>query len=156
MSPTSTVGRSTAVTDDALARATTSLHLRAADCLARLAPSLGASVWPGHPAHDLVSHLIADLVSAGLPVSDGAGATGGVLVTAGGDARGPIVRWTAHAVLTRDPSRRDLRRDVELLLDFALDDVLCALGWQTELSATDGARVVTGRLPAARRTGGES
>lgn len=139
-----------------LAQATTSLHLRAVDCLARLAPVLGASVGPGHPAHDLVSHLITDLVSAGLLVSDSTGATGGVLVTAGDDARGPIVHWTTHAALTRDPSRCNLRRDIELLLNFALDDVLCALGWQTEPSSMDGARVVTGRLPAAEPTEGES
>ena len=141
-----------------VAEAVTRLHLDTAECLARLEPTLGDRAWPGHPGHGLLVRLLQDLIAAGVPVVGGfTGTTGGVrLQVINSHPTAVSIRWSTHVALLLDDGRR-AREDVELLLRFALDDILCALGWQTEPDVADGALLVTGRMPAADdQSGGPS
>ncbi len=133
-----------------LASELTSLHLDAAACLAGLAPDLGDRVWTDRTAHALVSQLVVDLMGAGIPITYGRRPAGGVLLTV--RAAGIVVRWRAHPARALAASGPELK-DIELLLNFALDDVLCVLGWETSAVREDGAYVVTGRRAAAQVQG---
>lgn len=142
-----------------VSEAVTRLHLDTAECLARLEPTLGDRAWPRHPGHALLVRLIDDLLAAGVPVvAKSADTTGGVrLQVSNNHPTAVSIRWTTHVALLVDDGRRSAREDVELLLRFALDDILCALGWQTEPDGADGALLVTSRMPAAdNQSGGPS
>lgn len=133
--------------DEALAAATTDLHLDTARALVRLPYAFGDRLLPGHRDYPLVSRLTGDLVAAGFAVHDcdARERTGGVCLTPNSqEPGGVIVTWTTHVALALDPGRGDVHADVGLLMNFAIDDVLCVLGWQSEPFGEAGAHVVTG------------
>jgi hypothetical protein len=136
-----------------LAAGLTFLHLDAAACLAGLAPDLGDLVWTDPTAHALVSQLVVDLIGTGIPITYGRRPAGGVLLRVG--AAGVVVRWSTHPARALAASESELK-DIELLLNFALDDVLCVLGWETRAIGQEGAYVVTGRRASAPAKGGLS
>ncbi len=139
--------------DEALAAATTELHLDTARALCRLPSAWGDRLLPSHPHYSLISRLTRDLVNAGLPIHDcdARERTGGVCLTPSSRADGVIVTWTTHTALAVDAARYDQHDDLIQLMNYALADVLCALGWQTESFGQAGANVVTGRVRPPKR-----
>jgi hypothetical protein len=59
---------------------------------------------------------------------------------------GVIVTWTTHDLLAVDMGRYRENSDVHDLMNFALADVLCAMGWATQPLGHAGAHLVTRRL----------
>lgn len=144
--------------DEALSAATTELHLDTARALYRLSHAWGDRLLPSDPQYAVISHLTRDLVNAGLPIHDcdHRERIGGVCLTPSYDPDGVIVTWTAHAALAVDIARYDQHLDLIQLMNYALADVLCALGWQADPIGKASAHIVTGRLrppqqPAVRR-----
>lgn len=143
--------------DELLAAATTELHLDTAQALCRLPYAWGDLRIPSHPQYPLIGSLTRDLVNAGLPIHDcdNRERTGGVCLTPSSEG-GVIVTWTTHNALAVDMARYDQQIDLVQLMNYALADVLCALGWQTEPFGQVSAHVVTGRLRPPDQPGGAS
>ena len=90
--------------DEALAAATTELHLDTAGALCRLPSAWGDRLLPSHPHYSLISRLTRDLVNAGLPIHDcdARERTGGVCLTPSSTGR----RRHRHLDHSHRPRRR--------------------------------------------------
>ena len=134
--------------DEALIAATSELHLDTAQALCHLPYAWGDRLLPSHPQFPMISRLTKDLVKAGLSIHDcdRRERTGGVCLTPSSQVGGAIVTWTTHNAFDVDAARYDQHIDLVQLMNYALADVLCALGWQTEPFGLTSAHIVTGRL----------
>ena len=117
----------------------------------KLSDGYGDRLRHGDPMGHLLDDITRSLVAAGFVVHDCAAKerTGGVCLTpTTARQAGVIVTWSTHDALAIDMERYRENSDVIDLMNFALADVLCAMGWATEAFGRAGAHVVTGRLDA--------
>lgn len=119
--------------------------------IGKLSDGYGDRLRHGDPMAGLLDDLTRSLVAAGFVVHDCAAKdrAGGICLTpTTARQAGVIVTWSTHDALAVDTRRHRENSDVHDLMNYALVDVLCAMGWATDPYGQAGAHVVTGRLGA--------
>jgi hypothetical protein len=115
--------------------------------LARLSDGWALRLTPDGDPERLTSSITRTLVEAGFVIHDCAARvrTGGVCLTPTSQQNGVIATWTTHDALRLDPRRHEDDHDVHQVMNYALFDILSALGWDVREYGHAGANLVVGR-----------
>ena len=136
-----------------LQQARSSLRVQLREELPKLSDGWDQRVTTTHPAAATLCALAEALMEAGFTLHDCAARSslGGVCLTPSTHDKGVVVTWATHDALARDPRRAGQGTDVHDLMNYALADVLTALGWDVASYGHSTAHLVRGRLdrPAA-------
>ena len=121
--------------------------------VAKLSDGCGARVGVDHPLARSMVRLTRSLVEAGFAIHDCAAkdARGGVCLTPSAQEDGVIVTWTVHDALGHDLARSQENDDIHEVMNYALADTLCALGWQVTGFGQASAHLVRGRVEEVSR-----
>lgn len=119
----------------------------ALDQLDRLSDGRGSPLQADEPQHGLMRDIARDLRAAGFELHDCGlmACTGGVCLTPCSQGQDVIVSWAQHDVLAFGSELQSTYGDVQELMNFAIAEVLGAMGWRVEPFGQASAYVVVGR-----------